>query len=53
MAKISKMAAHYRQTTSKTKNCDTCKYMLRSGNCRVVQGLVKPNYVSDLWRPKQ
>ena len=56
--KISKGKANYRPSTSDIENCKNCRLFLydTTGNgkhgCQVIEGLINPNFVSDLFQPQ-
>jgi hypothetical protein len=52
MSKKTKDETNYRKTRSANRNCHECKSMNADGSCKKVEGIVKPDYVCDLWGAK-
>jgi hypothetical protein len=50
--KVAKRVARYRLSEVKGEDCRHCRHMHSDGTCAKVEGIVKPDYVSDLFSPQ-
>lgn len=50
--RVSKEEANYRQAQG-DEACASCKFFLPPEACQLVEGLIDPNGVSDLFEPKE
>ena len=50
--KRDKSSVNYRHATGEQR-CGNCRYMLASGECKRVKGIVQPSEVCDLWEQKR